>query len=203
MVFLKKGGRNVFLIALGVVIFNMEVIAQSPVPSGATVEKVTDGYQFVEGPLWREPGYLIFSDIPANTVYKWAEAGGKEVFLIPSGNSNGLAADLQDRVLLAQHGNRRISRIEEDNTEIALATHYDNKKLNSPNDIAVKSSGSIYFTDPPYGINPNQEELGFYGIYCLTPDSNLYLLDNSLSRPNGIVFSPDETKLYVNDSQAR
>lgn len=177
--------------------------AQSPVPDGAEVDKIAGGYQFVEGPLWREPGYLIFSDINGNTIYKWSPDGGKETFYTPSGNSNGLAADLQGRVLMAQHGNRQIARLEDDGSETPLATHYDSKRLNSPNDIAVKSDGSIYFTDPPYGINAWQEELGFYGIFRLTTEGELILLDNSLSRPNGIVFSPDESKLYVNDSQTR
>ncbi len=199
--------KNTFLIFLfsitGTMIFVSDTFAQSPVPEGAEVQRIKTGYQFVEGPLWLEPGYLIFSDITANTVYKWSPDGSVETFLKPSGNSNGLAADLEGRVLLAQHGKRSISRLETDGTESALATHYEGKRLNSPNDLAVKSDGSIYFTDPPYGINSSQEELGYYGIFRIAADGQLYLLDKSLSRPNGIVFSPDEKKLYVNDSQAR
>jgi len=177
--------------------------AQSPVPDGAEVDKIASGYQFVEGPLWREPGYLIFSDINGNTIYKWSPVDGKGIFYTPSGNSNGLAVDLQGRVLMAQHGKRQIARVEDDGTETPLATHFDSKRLNSPNDLTVKSDGSIWFTDPPYGINSSQKELGFYGIFRLSTNGELILLDNSLSRPNGIAFSPDETKLYVNDSQAR
>jgi len=199
--------KNIFLISLltltSILIFMTNTSAQSPVLEGAKVDKIAGGFQFVEGPLWREPGYLIFSDIPANTIYKWSADGGVETFLTPSGNSNGLAADLEGRLLLAQHGKRRIARIEKDGTEIGLATHYNGKRLNSPNDLAVKTDGSIYFTDPPYGINSSQEELGYYGIFRIAPGGQLYLLDKSLTRPNGIVFSPDEKRLYINDSQAR
>ncbi len=175
--------------------------AQSPLPQNASLEKIATGFQFTEGPCWRAAGYLVFSDIQGNAVYKWTPEKGAEVFLQPSGNSNGLAEDNEGRLLLAQHGKRRIARLETDGTETALATQFNGKRLNSPNDIAVKSDGSIYFTDPPYGINSSQEELGFYGVYRLHPDgSNLTLLVDSLNRPNGLAFSPDETKLYVNDT---
>ena len=184
--------------------FSVLLFAQSPVPDDATLDKIADGFQFVEGPVWHPNGFLIFSDIPGNTVYKWDPAtGSTEAFHKPSGNSNGLSLDLQGNVLLCQHGKRRVARLENDGTETALATHYNGKRLNSPNDLAVKSDGSIYFTDPPYGISSGQEELGFYGIYRLTPEGEVILLDKSLNRPNGICFSPDESKLYVNDSQAR
>ena len=179
------------------------LFAQSPVPPGAKVEKIVSNCQFVEGPVWRKAGFLVFSDIPANTIYKWTPEGGREVFLNPSGNSNGLAEDSQGRLIFAQHGKRQVARLESDGTETALATHYNGKRLNSPNDLTIKSDGSIYFTDPPYGINSSQEELGFYGIYRLTPTGELILLDKSLTRPNGIILSPDERRLYVNDSQAQ
>lgn len=178
-------------------------VAQSPVPVGATVDKIATGFQFVEGPLWHPQGFLIFSDIPASTVFSWNPATGKSAqFLKPSGNSNGLSLDLQGNVLLCQHGKRRVARLAADGTETAVAERYDGKRLNSPNDLTVKSDGSIYFTDPPYGINSSQEELKFYGIFRYSPSGELILLDKSLSRPNGICFSPDEKKLYVNDSQA-
>jgi gluconolactonase len=176
---------------------------QSPVPPNSQPEKIADGFQFVEGPVWKNDAGLLFSDIPANTIYRWSADSGISVYISPSGNSNGLAVDSQNRLLLAQHGNRRLARLETNGTETALATYYDGKRLNSPNDIAVKSDGSIFFTDPPYGISPDQEELGFYGIYRLSPSGLLQLLDTSLQRPNGIAFSPDETKLYVGDSESR
>jgi gluconolactonase len=178
------------------------MFCQSPVPQDSELEKVADGFQFVEGPVWMDGVGLLFSDIPANIVYQWSAGSVTKEYLNPSGNSNGLALDSQNRLLLAQHGNRRLARIETDGTETALATHYDGKRLNSPNDIAVKSDGSVFFTDPPYGISPDQEELGFYGIYRISPSGSLQLLDNSLQRPNGIAFSPDETKLYVGDSES-
>lgn len=176
--------------------------AQGPTNFDTPVELIDDGFLFVEGPIWRD-GVLLFSDIQANTIYRWKPDSGSTVFHSPSGNSNGLAADLAGNLLLAQQGKRQVVRLEADGSETVLAATYDGKKLNSPNDIAVKSDGAIFFTDPPYGINPPQEELGFYGIYRLSPSGSLQLLDATLNRPNGIVFSPDETKLYVSDSEMR
>jgi gluconolactonase len=120
---------------------------------GLEVTQVAGGFEFTEGPCWLSGGMLIFSDIPANTVYRWTAKDGVQIHYQPSGNSNGLALDSQGRLLLAQHGLRRVARVEEDGTETALATHYQGKRLNSPNDLAVKSDGGIYFTDPPYGVN--------------------------------------------------
>ena len=168
----------------------------------AQVEKVVDGFQFTEGPVWKD-GALLFSDIPANKIYRWNVKDGLSVFLEPSGNSNGLALDKEGNLLLAQHGNRRLAKLFSDGKEISLASEYFGSKLNSPNDIAVKSDGSIFFTDPPYGIKPEQEELGYYGIYRLSKNGKLRLLDNSLRRPNGIAFSPDEKLLYVTNSETK
>lgn len=106
-------------------------------------------------------------------------------------------------MVTAEHENRRVSRTEKDGTVITLASHYQEKQLNSPNDLAVRSDGSIYFSDPPYGVKSEQEELGFYGVYRIARDGKLTLLVDDFVRPNGIVFSPDETKLYINDSQRR
>jgi gluconolactonase len=194
---------SLFAIGLSFVFASFPVLAQSPVPPGAEAERIATGFQFVEGPVWSDELGLLFSDIPANTVYRWKPDSGVSVYLRPSGNSNGLAFDFQNRLLLAQHGNRRVARRDSTGVEVPLATHYEGKRLNSPNDIAVKSDGAIFFTDPPYGISPNQEELGFYGIYRLSPSGSLQLLDQSLRRPNGIAFSPDETKLYVSDTETR
>jgi len=142
-----------FVTGLVCLLSALTLYSQSPVPQDAELEKIAEGFQFVEGPVWIDGVGLLFSDIPANTVYKWTADGGAVSYLSPSGNSNGLALDIQGRLLLAQHGNRRIARIEENGTETALATHYNGKRLNSPNDIAVKSDGSIFFTDPPFGLN--------------------------------------------------
>ncbi|MCX7798422.1 MAG: SMP-30/gluconolactonase/LRE family protein [Melioribacter sp.] len=191
-----------FLIFINFIILVYCNFSQTINSKGIVVEKIADGFQFVEGPVWKD-GSLLFSDIPANTVYKWSPDSGIKVFLRPSGNSNGLALDKNGNLLLAQHGLRQIARLEKSGELTPLATHYDGKRLNSPNDIAVKSDGSIFFTDPPYGINTTQEELRFYGIYRITPEGKLQLLDKTLYRPNGIAFSPDEKKLYVSDSEAR
>ena len=158
-------------------------------------------FEFTEGPLWHPDGFLLFSDIPANTIYKWHPGKKTEIFRQPSGNANGNTLDQSGRLITGEHGNRRVSRTEKDGTIVTLASNYEGKRLNSPNDLAVKSDGSIYFTDPPYGIEPEQEELGFYGVYRLAPDGALTLLVDDFVRPNGIAFSPDESKLYVNDSE--
>ena len=152
--------HRLLLSPIGIVFFMMIHIAFGQTSNMSTdqLEKIADGFQFVEGPVWKDGG-LLFSDIPKNTVYRWTADSGVTVFLSPSGNSNGLALDLEGRLILAQQGKRQIARLESDGSETALATFYDGKRLNSPNDIAVKSDDSIFFTDPPYGISPNQEEL--------------------------------------------
>lgn len=165
------------------------------------VEKIAEGFKFTEGPVWHPDGFLLFSDIPANTIYKWQPEGKTEIFRQPSGNANGNALDPLGRLITAEHDNRRLSLTEKDGQIVTLVSHYQGKRLNSPNDLTVKSDGSIYFTDPPFGIKSEQEELGFYGVYRLAPDGTLTLLVDDFVRPNGIVLSPDETKLYVNDSE--
>jgi sugar lactone lactonase YvrE len=170
-------------------------------PAFAQLEKIASGFQFIEGPVWHNDR-LLFSDIPANKIFYWSEKEGKKIFLNASGHSNGLTLDREGNLLMAQHGKRRIAKLKADGTEIALATHYQGKRFNSPNDIAVKSDGSVFFTDPPYGIDAKQEELGFYGIYRITPKGKVQLLDKTLQRPNGIAFSANEKLLYVTDSQA-
>jgi sugar lactone lactonase YvrE len=175
---------------------------QSSILKEVEVEKITEGFQFVEGPLWKN-GELLFSDIPANKIYRWSSDHETKILIEPSGNSNGLALDNEGRLLLAQHGERRLARLEVDGSQTPLATHYKGKKLNSPNDIAVKGDGSIFFTDPPYGISNSEEELGFYGIYRISTSGSVQLLDSTLRRPNGIAFSPNEKKLYVSDCEAK
>lgn len=167
----------------------------------ATLERIATGFQFTEGPLWMPDGFLIFSDIPANKIYKLV--GSKaEVYREPSGNSNGLTIDLQGRVIACEHGNRRVSR-ENGGKVVAIAERYEGKRLNSPNDAVVKSDGSVYFTDPPYGVAENDRELDFQGVYRLAPDGKLTLLVKDFDRPNGVVFSPDEKVMYIGDSSDR
>jgi gluconolactonase len=165
------------------------------------VEKLADGFEFTEGPLWHPQGFLLFSDIPANTIYQWTPKEKPKIFRRPSGNANGNTLDREGRLLSAEHSNRRVSRTLEDGRVVTVASQYKGKRLNSPNDLVVKSDGSIYFTDPPYGIKSEQEELGFYGVYRIAPDGTLTLLVQDFVRPNGIAFSPDEKKLYVDDSE--
>ncbi len=175
---------------------------QSILDDSAKLEKLAGDFQFIEGPIWHPDGFLLFSDIPANIIYKFASNQQVEVFRRPSGKANGNTLDKENRLLTAEHENRRVSRTEKDGKVITLADRYEGKRLNSPNDLVVKSDGSIYFTDPSYGVSKEQEELGFYGVYRLAPDGKLTLLVQDLVLPNGIAFSPDEQKLYVNNSEA-
>jgi gluconolactonase len=188
------------------------------VPKDATLEKLTGGYIWTEGPVWdKKHGYLLFSDIPNNSIVKWEPGKGASLFLKPSGSysstpspghdepgSNGLTFDSEGRLVIDQQGNRRISRKEADGKETVLADRYEGKRFNSPNDLTYKSNGDLYFTDPAYGLpkqlDDPQKELQFQGVYRVTPDGKVTLLDKELKAPNGITFSPDEKILYVNDS---
>jgi len=168
--------------------------------SNAKVEKIADGLKFTEGPVWHPQGFLLFSDIPANTIYKWTTDGKLSVFRRPAGNANGNTLDREGRLISAQH-NRQLTRRSKNGKITVLAERYQGKRLNSPNDVVVKSDGSIYFTDPDYGIKKDEKELGFYGIYRWQPDGKLILLSKEMARPNGIALSPDEKKLYVSYSE--
>jgi len=165
------------------------------------VTKLADDFSFVEGPVWNPRGFFLFSDIPANTLFKITMSGQRFVVRNPSGHSNGNAYDAQGRLISCEH-DRRVSRKLPDGTFQTLADSFEGKKLNSPNDLAIFSDGSIYFTDPSYGIKAEQSELGFRGLFRLHPDGKLELLDKDWQQPNGACFSPDFKRLYVNDSQA-
>lgn len=166
-------------------------------------ERIATGFQFTEGPVWHPDGYLLFSDIPADRIYKWSPDGTLKVFRQPCGHSNGLTFDRQGRLIACEHSNRRVSRTEADGSVIPLATHYQGRRLNSPNDVVVKSDGSIYFTDPPYGVQPEDRELDFQGVYRIALDGTLMLLVDDFDRPNGLAFSPDESVLYIDDTTRR
>ncbi len=166
----------------------------------AKVEKLSGGFKFIEGPVWDKRGFLLFSDISANTIYKWTPNGQTSIYRHPAGRANGNTLDREGRLITAEH-DRRLVRTEQNSTLTVLAQRYGGKRLNSPNDVVVKLDGSIYFTDPPYGISKEKEELGFYGVYRRSPDGTLILLTNEMVRPNGLTFSPDEKKLYVSDSE--
>lgn len=189
------------------------------IPPGAVLEKLAEGFEWSEGPVWvRDGGYVLFSDIPRNSVMRWKEGEGITLFLKPSGytggarrggepGSNGLLLDSSGRLVLCQHGDRRVARLEKDGLWTTLADRYRGKRLNSPNDAVFKSNGDLYFTDPPYGLEGEARktlgELGFCGVYRLSTDNRLTLLTDQMTRPNGIAFSPDEKTLYVAQSDPK
>ena len=145
----------------------------------------------------------MFSDIPADTVFRWTHSGGIEVYIKPSRQSNGLTYDRQGKLVACEHAGRQISRMASDRQMLTVVDSYDGKKLNSPNDVVVHSNGSIYFTDPPYGILPDLGDIGFFGVYRIDPDGTLALLASDFVRPNGLAFSPDESVLYIDDTDHR
>ncbi len=174
------------------------------VPEDTLVERVAGGLKFTEGPVWRGD-HLLFSDIPSNRTVRWrALPEGPELttFRTPTGNANGLTLDRSGRLIACEHSGRRVSRIEADGSVTSLAERYQGKRLNSPNDVVVRSDGSVYFTDPPYGLRGGTEgrELPFNGVFRLAPDGALSLLADDFDRPNGLAFSPDESVLYVDDT---
>lgn len=166
-----------------------------------------DGFTFTEGPVWvPQDECLLFSDIPNNRIYRWRPGdAAAEIYRAPSRNSNGLTLDHAGHLLACEHSGRQVTRGPYDGEETPIATHYDGKRLNSPNDIVVHSSGAIYFTDPPYGIRDQEgaKELRFQGVYRIDLDGALTLLDQSFTAPNGLAFSPDESTLYIGDSIER
>jgi gluconolactonase len=177
-----------------------------PIAGIKPVEEVPKGqftFQFLEGPLWlAKEGALLFSDIPANRIYKHTPPSAIEIFRDPSGNSNGLNLDHQGLLIACEHGNRRVSRTLANNMIVPVADMYMGMKLNSPNDAIIRSDGTIYFTDPPYGIPMGQQqELSFEGVFRVSPGGEISTVVEDMNRPNGIALSPDESMLYVSDSE--
>ena len=161
-------------------------------------EVVAEGLGFTEGPVWHPDGYLLFSDIPNSRIHRWRD-GRLAVYREPSGQSNGLTLDIAMRLVACEHENRRVS-IERTDTAAAIASSYEGKRLNSPNDVVVRSDGRVFFTDPPYGITEEQRELPFNGVFTIEPSGGLTLLATDFDRPNGLSFSPDERTLYIADT---
>jgi gluconolactonase len=186
------------------------------IASDAAIERIAGGLTFTEGPVWRGT-HLLFSDIPNKRIVRWRRLPeGPELTTFATGMSNGLTLDRQGRVLAAEHDGRRVTRVDDDGARTVLAEHFQSKRLNSPNDIVVKSDGSIYFTDPPYAVQPSRpgvvrppgwwtqpipgKEQPCHGVYRLAPDGTLHLLVDDFALPNGLAFSPDESVLYIDDS---
>lgn len=187
----------------------------------ARVEIIAEGFAWSEGPLWLD-NYrtLLFSDVPENTVYKWSEETGKQVYLKPSGytgtvkrggetGSNGLLLDSSDRLILCQHGNRQLALMDAPINDPKpnfkpLATNYQGKKFNSPNDAALRTNGDIFFTDPAYGMEKDMEdplkEIPYQGVYKVTPSGEVTLLLDSITRPNGIAVTRDDRSLIIANS---
>ena len=190
------------------------------IAKGTPIQVLSSGFEWSEGPVWvpaqgDEPGHLLFSDIPRNSIMKWVEGKGVSLFLKPAGytgqieygnepGSNGLLLDPSGQLVACEHGDRRLSVLTKNGGKRTLVDNYEGKRLNSPNDATFKSNGDLYFTDPPYGL-PKQyddprRELDFCGVYRLSKDGKLTLLTKEMTRPNGIAFSPDEKTLYVAQS---
>ena len=182
----------------------------------APIERIASGLGFTEGPVWRGTS-LLFSDIPNKRIVRWRRLPeGPELTTYATGMSNGLTLDRQGQVLAAEHDGRRVTRVAENGTRTVLAERFQGKRLNSPNDLVVKSDGTLYFTDPPYGVQPPTpgvprpdgwwaapmpgKELSVNGVYRLTPDGTVHLVVDDFALPNGLAFSPDESILYIDDS---
>lgn len=215
-----QAGDNMFPIVGSVERLHSDLDAL--VPIDATIEVLAMGFQWSEGPVWVQNGdgglpsqSLLFSDIPNNRIHCWNTKSELSTFLEPAGftgpasygkerGSNGLALDTKGRLLCCEHGDRRISVLEKNGGKRTLADAWEGRRFNSPNDLAVHASGAIYFTDPPYGL-PNgfddkRREIEFCGVFRIQPNGQVDLLCKTMTRPNGIAFSPDQKKLYVAQS---
>ena len=191
------------------------------IPPSAEIEILAEGFDWAEGPLWIPEGdFILFSDVPANRIYRWKASDGLGVWLEPSGytgeiprggepGSNGLLLDSEGRLVLCQHGDRRVARLDAPLMApkpafSTVADRFEGKRFNSPNDLALHRSGALYVTDPPYGLTEGPEDpnrdLDFAGVFRIAPDGTVSLLTTDLSRPNGIALSPDQKTLYVANS---
>lgn len=190
----------------------LEAALDELVAPGTVVEKLAEGFNWSEGPVWLGD-QVVFSDVPENTAFAWREGeSAARVFLKPSGKlvgegqgSNGLAVDAEGRLILCQHGERRVARMEADGTFTVLADRFEERRFNSPNDLVVARNGALFFTDPPYGLGRGVEpELPFHGVYRLDPGGKVTAVIRDVRWPNGIALSPDEKRLYlaVSDKEA-
>lgn len=200
-------------------VYTIDEKLNSIIAAGAKVEKVADGFSFTEGPVWHPDGYLLFSDPNTNTIYRYnpmnnnvtaymSHSGytGADIGEYGQPGSNGLAIDKEGRLIIDQHGNRRVIRIEKKGPVTVLADKVDGKRFNSPNDVLLKSDGTVYFTDPPYGL-PNfftdaRKELDYSGVFMIK-DGKATVVSKDLGGPNGLAFSPDEKYFYVTNWDIR
>jgi gluconolactonase len=183
----------------------------------ATVEHLASGFNWSEGPVWvAEMNALLFSDVPEDRVYRWAEGEGVSVFLEPSGftgklytgrerGANGLALDPRGKLVLAQHGDRRVARLADDGKSFeTIVDRFEGKRFSSPNDLCYDRAGNLFFTDPPYGLpKDTPQETDFHGVYRLSVEGKLTVIAWDLSRPNGVALSPDQGTLYVGSSDGK
>jgi gluconolactonase len=200
-------------------IYTIDEKLNSIIAPGTKIEKVADGFSFTEGPVWHPDGYLLFSDPNTNTIYRYNPKNHNvTVYMSHSGytgadigeygqpGSNGLAIDKEGRLIIDQHGNRRVIRIEKKGPVTVLADNIDGKSFNSPNDVLLKSDGSVYFTDPPYGLpdffNDKRKELDYSGVFMIK-NGKVQLVSKDLGGPNGLAFSPDEKYFYVTNWDIR
>ena len=174
----------------------------------ARVERLWTGARWSEGPVWFAAGrYLLWSDIPNNRILRWDETDGNvSTFRMPANNANGHTVDRHGRLISCEHLSRRVTRTEHDGSITVIADRYDGKRLNSPNDVVVRSDGSIWFTDPSYGIMMDyegdraQSEIGACHVYSVSPEGEVRIVADDYVKPNGLAFSPDETALYIADT---
>ena len=204
-------------------VIRYDVALDAIIDSTATAEIIAKGFVWSEGPLWIESEkMLLFSDVPTNTIYKWTAEKGTEIYLTPSGytgsepnhrkepGSNGLVLDPNGHLVMCQHGNRQVARMEASLKQPhakfqPLAHQYEGKRLSSPNDAVFNEAGELFFTDPPYGLPTQRDddperEIAFNGVYRVKQNGDTQLLTDKISKPNGIAFFPNEQKLLIGNS---